>query len=358
MKKSVLILTSPGDLHTFAVAAALRRKGAEVILWHTTDFPTRSAECFVFEAGSTSALIEGLGRFDGPGPTTVWRRRPAHAIDRAKLHPEDVDFANLECSIFRRSFLTAIFPQAFWVNPPDAAIRANQKLIQHRAALATGWKAPDTLYGNDPEVIRSFIERHQGRSVYKTLQGLTSQSGEGWFPFTRLLTAEDLVADDLIRATPGIYQEVVPKAYELRITTMGRTAFAVRILSQETELGRVDWRQSESGVQMEPHVLDPQMQARCVDLLAKLGIVFGCIDVIVTPENEAVFLEVNEMGQFLFLEQRVGLPLLDAFSDFLLQGTFDFHWRPAKAPIWYSDVAQEAEAETAESVRHHGLPQS
>lgn len=356
MNRQILILTSPGDLHTFAVAAALRRKGAEVILWQTTDFPTRSAESFLFEASSTSARIEGLGELAGRSPETVWRRRPSYTIDKSKLHPEDLDFAKLECSIFRRSFLASILPEAFWVNPPEASVRANQKLIQHRAALASGWKAPDTLYGNDPEAIRGFIERHQGRIVYKTLQGLTSQSGEGWFPFTRVLTAEDLVADDLIRATPGIYQEVVPKAYELRITAMGRTAFAVRILSQETELGRVDWRQSESSVQMEPYTLDPEMQTRCVNLLAELGIVFGCIDVIITPEKEAVFLEVNEMGQFLFLEQQVDLPLLDAFSEFLLHGTFDFHWRPAKAPIRYSDVAQEAEAETAESIKHHVPP--
>src|SRR5882672_6715415 len=34
-----------------------------------------------------------------------------------------------------------------------------------------------------------------------------------------------------------------------------------------------------------------------------LGLAFGCIDLIVTPEGEHIFLEVNEMGQFLWVEQ-------------------------------------------------------
>jgi hypothetical protein len=32
-----------------------------------------------------------------------------------------------------------------------------------------------------------------------------------------------------------------------------------------------------------------------------LGLAFGCIDLIVTPEGEHIFLEVNEMGQFLWV---------------------------------------------------------
>lgn len=32
--------------------------------------------------------------------------------------------------------------------------------------------------------------------------------------------------------------------------------------------------------------------------MRKLGIIFGCFDFIVTPDEEYVFLEVNPMGQF------------------------------------------------------------
>ena len=37
--------------------------------------------------------------------------------------------------------------------------------------------------------------------------------------------------------------------------------------------------------------------------MAKLGIVFGCFDFVVTPEGEFIFLEVNESGDFLWMEE-------------------------------------------------------
>ena len=55
-----------------------------------------------------------------------------------------------------------------------------------------------------------------------------------------------------------------------------------------------------------------------------LGLAFGCIDLIVTPQGEYVFLEVNEMGQFLWVEQREpACPLLRAFATLLIEGRLD-----------------------------------
>ncbi len=55
-----------------------------------------------------------------------------------------------------------------------------------------------------------------------------------------------------------------------------------------------------------------------------LGLVFGAIDLIVTPGNEYVFLEVNPAGQFLWIDSQTGLPLVDALSEMLLQGRPDY----------------------------------
>lgn len=45
------------------------------------------------------------------------------------------------------------------------------------------------------------------------------------------------------------------------------------------------------------------IEQQCVALMKKLGLAFGCFDLIVTPENEYYFLEVNEQGQFLWVEE-------------------------------------------------------
>ena len=42
---------------------------------------------------------------------------------------------------------------------------------------------------------------------------------------------------------------------------------------------------------------------------------------IVTPEGELVFLEINPSGQFGFVEQRTGLPILSCLADVLIAGS-------------------------------------
>ena len=75
----------------------------------------------------------------------------------------------------------------------------------------------------------------------------------------------------------------------------------------------------------------------CRALLRRLGLVFGCIDFIVTPEGEYVFLEVNQMGQFLWVElANPEFPLLQAFAEFLVSQDPEFRFRSAPDPASHS----------------------
>jgi glutathione synthase/RimK-type ligase-like ATP-grasp enzyme len=97
---------------------------------------------------------------------------------------------------------------------------------------------------------------------------------------------------------------VVAKEHELRITMIGRRALAAKVLSQETRSGRTDWRQSYHELRFEAVTLDPGVAEMCFELMVGLGIVFGCFDLIVTPEGEHVFLEVNEMASSFSWSER------------------------------------------------------
>jgi glutathione synthase/RimK-type ligase-like ATP-grasp enzyme len=359
MKRAQLIVCEAGDLHACAVASALRSKGGDPILWHTSDFPSRATETALLD-GSRSVL-----RLAGPDfelidqePRTVWLRRASHRLDSSVLHSDDVKFADSECRLFRQSLLRVLAPHSFWVNAPEAAARADYKIYQHRAALDAGLTVPATLYSNDPEQIRRFLRSHPEGVVYKLLGAFSWDDGQSlWGTCTSLLDEEALVADELLRATPGIYQVLVPKSHELRVTVMGRQVFAAKILSQQTVAGRLDWRRAYRELEMEPSELPAEITNRCFDLLSRLGLVFGCFDFVVTPEGEHVFLEVNEMGQFLFVELYTGQPLLDAFSDFLLAGVPDFRWDGKSTPIRYSDLEGEVFAAARRSLELHAPPE-
>lgn len=352
MTRTVLILTEPGDGHAYAVAEALRRKGAVPMVWHTADFPSLAGESVLFEGSRRRTTIRGGGieleqlESMDTSKLSIWHRRPAFAVNHDALHPADGRFAELECAVFRRSLFRLLADQGFWVNPPGAAAHASSKLIQHQAALDVGFAVPATLYSNDPDEIRSFMRAQGGTIVYKPFRGLPWRSeATSWVPFTSLLTEDLLVPDATLRNVPGIYQERVAKAFELRVTVIGDRVLAAKVHSQQTSEGTLDWRRSYAELAFSPYELEPTTSELCLSLLRRLGLVFGCFDFIVTPAQEYVFLEVNEMGQFLFVETYAGLPLLDAFSEFLMQGRPDFEWRLAQPHIHYSEVAEQTEAE-------------
>lgn len=340
---TVLILSKPNDIHATAVAEALARKGVEALLWHTTDFPTRATETVRFHGARRTVRLRGPERALSERTVgTVWNRRPGLVIDETRIHPADHDFVDLGCRTFRRSLLDTLAPEAFWVNP-QRAVERTSKLRQHQLALDVGLDVPDTLYTNDPGEIRAFLREHGGRIVYKPFKMTAWRDETAYYmTYTSLLTEAQLIDDALLSIVPGIYQALVPKAYELRVTMMGRRAFAAKLNSQETREGRLDWRRSPDELRMEPFALPPEVAEQCHALMRKLDIVFGCFDFIVQPDGRYVFLEVNQAGQFLFVENEAGLPLLDAFAEFLRQGHEDFDWSEDRVSVRYSEVKEAA----------------
>src|SRR5260221_2577527 len=164
--KSILILTSAGDVHAYAVAEALRSKGGRVTLWHTSDYPSWSRETIRFSRDVESIVLRSPGVSLESPPDVVWNRRPSYYVDPSHVDPRDLAFAEASCHAARRSMFEFVAPSGFWVNDADASLRAKHKPLQHREAVKAGFATPDTLYTNDPEEIRNFIRANGGRVVF------------------------------------------------------------------------------------------------------------------------------------------------------------------------------------------------
>ena len=77
----------------------------------------------------------------------------------------------------------------------------------------------------------------------------------------------------------------------------------MKIDSQKHEMAKADWRYAPTKqLILEQVALPDEIDQKCRALMKQLGIVFGCFDFIVTPVDEYYFLEVNEQGQFLWIE--------------------------------------------------------
>jgi glutathione synthase/RimK-type ligase-like ATP-grasp enzyme len=56
-------------------------------------------------------------------------------------------------------------------------------------------------------------------------------------------------------------------------------------------------------------------------LVKKLGLEFGALDLIVTPDNEYVFVEINPNGQWAWIQQLCPeIPMRETLTDLLIRG--------------------------------------
>jgi glutathione synthase/RimK-type ligase-like ATP-grasp enzyme len=356
----VLVPTYPQDIHARSVALALEDRGHEVCLWYGADFPTRQSSSFSLEDGVLLWQVEGNGlSLDTEKFDVVWLRRPIAPVLPDDMHPGDRIIAHRECMAFYRGFMHLVAPDAFWVNPLASQERARAKPVQLVEAVRAGLLVPPTLCSNDPGQIRSFLRKFPGEVVFKGFSPAQWTREDGIsFLYTTAVSEEDLPDDDVLRLSPGIFQRRIEKDCELRVTFMGDHAVTAKLLSQEIDASRVDWRAALGGVPVLPAELPEPVDRACREVMRRLGIVFGCFDFIVTPQGEHVFLELNEMGQFLWIEEEnPEIRVLAPFCELLAQARPDFAWSPERSSLSFADVRDRGiEINREETPRHVPKP--
>lgn len=181
-----------------------------------------------------------------------------------------------------------------------------------------GFKVPDTLVTTDAQAARAFIASHPNGTVTKLLDAGTvvvDDHGEAYgVPTSMVDLASFENHKDLLRQVPYCFQEYAPKVADLRITVVGDNVFPVEIHSEQ-----VDWRIDD--VEKIPHVrhvLPRRFEELCRQLLRKLGLAYGAIDMVSTPSGEYYFLEVNSVPAWAWIEDRTGFPICAAICDMLV----------------------------------------
>ena len=315
-----LIHTEPCDVHAIAVSCMLRARGHAVARCIGMAFPARERISFRTGAEGGTSLRWGQqeGMVEAGEVTTVWYRRPRSIRVPALVHEADREYAYHECTELYRGFTFA--PRdAFWVNPIASQNISSNKVLQLRLARALDLKVPETLISNVPSEVRDFVAGH--RAVYKPMRGASwLVEGKVHGTYTSPVSPDDLPSDELLHACPGIYQALVKKSFEVRAQFFGHTCIAVRIDSNAMEYGEYDWRrhQTTSSPNAERINLPADVSEQCLRMMHELGIVAGAFDFIVDEEGDWVFLEVNPVGQFAFLELWCpDLPVVSWFCDFL-----------------------------------------
>lgn len=319
----ILILTEPQDPHADAVEAELHRLGARVCRFDWGEFPLSAALSIGWRGGHKRVqLTRGREVIDLSECTAGWLRRP----NKPRVSPNITDprlrgYAEDECfQVIQDTWNALELP---WLPGPIAAVRrADNKQLQLQLAASLGLEVPPSLITNDPDAFLEFYREHEGRLINKQPSvtfAASQRTGGELMRYTQPVTTRDVGYARRVRHSPMLFQAQVAKKFELRITVVGQEVLAAEIHSQSTRRTQLDWRHYDIG--HTPHRVhdlpDPVRQA-CLELVARLGLRYGAIDMIVTPDDRYVFLEINPNGQWLWIEEETGLPIRDAICSELI----------------------------------------
>jgi MvdC family ATP-grasp ribosomal peptide maturase len=320
-RNAVLLLTHSGDFYTIdLVSQALSRRGVRPIRFNTDLFPSsvklsaragdeRAAQLFT-EAREQVSVAEVRAVWT----RKLWSPRMSDDLDeryRSMCIGESV--AALE------GFLDALH-DARWVNNLERQRDAENKQRQLRLAARAGLRVPRTLVTNDPEAVRQFFAETEGQTVAKLLRPTTvSMDADKPFVYTNRVHEKDLNDAELLRHSPMVFQELIPKACELRVAFVAGETFAGALDASGTSRGETDWRRvAPEECQWQVAQLPAEVASGLNMLMSDLGLVFGAVDLICTPAGEYVFLEVNPSGEWGMLERDLGFPIAEAIASALL----------------------------------------
>ncbi len=108
----------------------------------------------------------------------------------------------------------------------------------------------------------------------------------------------------------------------------------------------IDWRTRQHDMKVAPYCLPEGVERKIQALMDKLGIVMGMLDFIVTPDGDYIFLEVNEQGQFLWVEQMCPeIPVLDIAARFLASGDPHFDNQTNSVGLKFAEFLETGVAE-------------
>lgn len=310
----VLIVGRHDDPHTEAVTRALTEMGCGVACFDTFRGDRVRLGISAGLSDARTSFSNGLHHVEAQNIGAIWlRQKPV--VPMAWWSPLEHDAARFIQSEWRNVIQTLeqFVPSASWVNRPEAQRRINYKPAQLALAKRIGFSVPETEITNDPEVVAKMIA-NCGKVIYKSFSGYIFSDQTGIL--TSLVTIDQVQSNaDSIRRAPGIYQEFIEKAFEVRVTSVGSRCFAARIVTPSDGPASVDWRHAQFEDVFRACALPAEIEERTQWYLSEAGLCYGAFDFVVTPDGGWFFLECNPAGQFLWLENALGYPISQALAE-------------------------------------------
>jgi glutathione synthase/RimK-type ligase-like ATP-grasp enzyme len=324
--KKILVITSIPDIHCDVVYNEIKKLGGEIIRINSNDFDKNIKYRFSNSSHSGfdcefEILDSGL-KFSLESFGTVWLRKPQPIIPSKKyLDPELGKYIASEFNIFLQDFYT-LTKNKRWINGFWENKLASNKVSNLKLASSIGLNVPKTIVSNLESEIENFAQECDWNIIVKpfNFKPFELEDKSVFSPFSNKINKDEFYKfKESINLSPTLVQEYIPKKIELRTTVFGQAIFTVAIDSQNSETSTFDFRNADPNtLAHKAYDLPKDIEDKLLVFNKNLSLSFSTFDIILTPDDEYIFLECNPNGQWYWLEILTKLPMAETMARLLL----------------------------------------
>lgn len=191
---------------------------------------------------------------------------------------------------------------------PSILKKTENKVYQIKIARKVGFKFPESSIGTSVKNINEIISEEGIIKPLTTGKVVNRDKCE----IIQTSKIEGNIEED-VSLTPLYVQEYIKKSYEVRITVINNKIFPVKIKA----FNSVDWRIDQINNEYELIRIPKDIECKCIEMMNIMELSFGAFDFIVNENNDYIFLEVNPNGQWLWLEEKIGLSISNEIINYL-----------------------------------------
>jgi hypothetical protein len=306
MKVNTLFVTNRDDISIEYLISKLRNHNSNYLRINSDDLNKIS-----FEINPHGSYVCHISNevFELDSVKSVFFRRIQSKFENSENNI-DAPYLNNE----RKHFLEGLFlslSQAKWINPMFATQIAERKILQLKLAKQFGLIIPKTIVTNNSIKANEFLKSNKYSIIKPVSNGLQVLTDKTYSIYTSDIdsTFFENFGKEIIFDTPVLLQEKIQNKFDIRVTIIGDTIFSVAI--NKLDKNEVDWRKPEIEKEYSLIQLPKDLEKILIQYHKHLNLVYSAIDLIETFDNQFIFLEINPVGEWVWLENELGLKISD-----------------------------------------------
>lgn len=198
----------------------------------------------------------------------------------------------------------------------------NYKIDYLLLAKKVNLKIPDTLITTSKEKLHSFFKKHAS-IITKDLRYPIRISNEN-FKITSggtTIITEKMLSEMKSNFAASLFQERIHKQYEIRIFFFKEKLYPMAILSQNDEKTSLDYRNYNNlkPNRNVPVLLPKKVEGKIINFIELSELSTGSIDLILSKNNEYIFLEVNPQGQLDWVSKNCNYYIEKDIAEYLIR---------------------------------------